>query len=193
MALSTAVKEAIWLTNIFSFALSRQKVEPMRIFVDNMGAIKNVEERHLKYKDKAYRHSVPFCSGLTYKKALFNWVLPNNEMVADILTKPLERICFERHNTNLQLAIFPEHKSMWQRGYIGNLSHVNVESNVSMIPESTDAYSCLNILSALELVRYTFHSVSSMSLNPSRAINLYCKKISCHAFRIRSEINQKVW
>ncbi len=88
--------------------------------------------------------------------------------------------------------MFPELKSMRKRGTVGKMSCVYVERKMSQIPESTDADSTLDELSSLELLRYTFHSISSVSLNHGRAIHIYCQEISFNAFRIRKKTNQKV-
>ncbi len=103
MALSSAVKEAIWLSKIFDLTTSQSDTNPIAIFVDNQAAIKmsknDTSSTRTKHIDIQY-HFVRDA----LRKHLFTIVYcPTNDMAADILTKPLQRVLQERFRLALGL------------------------------------------------------------------------------------------
>lgn len=94
MALSAAVKEAIWLRNIVGFSSSTSPADPILINVDNQGSIKmarnDASGTRTKHIDIRY-HFVRDC----LLQGMFDIdYCPSSDMVADVLTKPLQRIQF---------------------------------------------------------------------------------------------------
>ena len=94
MALSAAVKEAIWLRNIVGFSSSTNPADPILINVDNQGSIKmarnDASGTRTKHIDIRY-HFVRDC----LLEGMFDIdYCPTSDMVADVLTKPLQRIQF---------------------------------------------------------------------------------------------------
>ena len=104
MALAAAASEAIWLSNIYTFATSSTSTKLVQILADNQGAIKMAKNdssgtrtKHIDIKYHFVRDS--------HAKNLFSLeYCPTTEMAADILTKPLERTLLNKHCTTLGLA-----------------------------------------------------------------------------------------
>ena len=94
MALSAAVKEAIWLSNIVGFGCGSSSADPILINVDNQGSIKmarndasGTRTKHIDIRYHFVRDSL--------LKTLFGIdYCPTSDMAADLLTKPLQRVQF---------------------------------------------------------------------------------------------------
>jgi hypothetical protein len=106
MALSDAGREAIWLKRMSGELVQQFSSEPITINEDNQAARLLVQDQRFSERTKhvALRHffvreevakgtiTVPYC--------------PTNLMIADILTKALQRVAFERLRRMLGLTLF---------------------------------------------------------------------------------------
>ncbi len=75
MALASAVKEAIWVQNIFGLTAAQSEKKPVLVFVDNQGAIKMAKKDLSSTRTKHNRHSVSFCLRLLGEEPVLNRLL----------------------------------------------------------------------------------------------------------------------
>ena len=98
-----AAKEAIWLGKIWGHLRKNTVPSPLPIQVDNQGAIctaKNTSSsRRTKHIDIRYH----FVRDQTLKGNIKFAYCPTEDMQADILTKPLARIKFEKFRNDLAI------------------------------------------------------------------------------------------
>jgi len=103
MALSAAVKEAIWLSNLVGFSSAATEPSPILINVDNQGSIKMAKNdasgtrtKHIDIQYHFVRDSLA--------EGLFSIdYCPTSEMAADLLTKPLARTLLEKFKNTIGL------------------------------------------------------------------------------------------
>jgi hypothetical protein len=95
MALTEATKEAIWLQNTL-VSIGAVKTGPTTIFEDNQGAIALAENPvdHKRTKHIAIRYH--FTREAIANDLIKLKYLETEEMVADLLTKPLSRVKLEK-------------------------------------------------------------------------------------------------
>ncbi len=106
MALSSAAKEAIWLSKIFAVAESESDRRPVLIFVDNQGAIKMSKNDSSSTRTKHIDIQYHFVRDSLAKKLLSIDFCATQEMAADILTKPLARVLLQKFAFILGLKPF---------------------------------------------------------------------------------------
>lgn len=103
IALSTAVKEAIWMKNLFSFVLQQPLIDTVLLYVDNQGSIKmaknDISGTRTKHIDIQYHFARDSLAKNLYRIEY----IPTSEMVADIFTKPLQTQLFRRFRNRLGL------------------------------------------------------------------------------------------
>ena len=96
MALCAAVKESIWLSNIFRSITASEEYEPICINVDNQGSINmarnDVSGTRTKHIDIQYH----FVRDSLDKNLYTMQYCPTSEMAADLLTKPLPRLLLHK-------------------------------------------------------------------------------------------------
>jgi len=104
MAASAAVKEAIWLRNIMGDLGFKKATEAQIIYTDNQAAlalarnpILNARAKHIDIIYHFARERVQL------GQVCFEWC-PTTKMVADILTKPLQRDKFARFRTDMGIS-----------------------------------------------------------------------------------------
>ena len=104
ISMSEAAKEAIWLSKVWSHLRKGTVCTPVQIQVDNQGAIcvaKNTtSSRRTKHIDIRYH----FVRDQTLKGTISFEYCPTEEMHADILTKPLARVKFEKFRKSLAIS-----------------------------------------------------------------------------------------
>lgn len=104
IALATTVKEAIWLTNLFKFVIPTSNEKSILMHVDNQGSIKmaknDISGNRTKHIDIQYH----FARNAFNKGLYAIEYLSTEQMVADILTKPLQRNLLYRFRLKLGLV-----------------------------------------------------------------------------------------
>ena len=111
IALATAVKESVWLTKLLNIVTPFHYKKSPRIYVDNQGSIsiakKNTSATRTKHIDIQY-HFARDC----LEKGLYQIAyIPTAEMIADILTKPLSRLLFQKFREKLGLVTTQDSES----------------------------------------------------------------------------------
>ncbi len=104
MALAAAVKEAIWFGNIFKFIMSTPDGTAVPILVDNQGAIKMAKNDSSSTRTKHIDIQYHFVRDSQSKKLFKIDYCPTNDMTADLLTKPLQRLLIRRFKQDLGLT-----------------------------------------------------------------------------------------
>ena len=98
-----AAKEAIWLCKMWGHLRKGTECTPVQIKVDNQGAIcvaKNTSSsRRTKHIDIRYH----FVRDQTLKGTIKFQYCPTEHMQADMLTKPLARVKFEKFREELAI------------------------------------------------------------------------------------------
>ena len=94
VALSTCAQEAIWLTKLF-FDITGLEVTPMTIYEDNQAAICIAKNNEFHSKTKHMDIKLHFVRNLVKTKRIEVKYLATNDMIADILTKPVPRQHFK--------------------------------------------------------------------------------------------------
>eukprot|EP00171_Calliarthron_tuberculosum_P001876 IDg1876t1 len=95
IALSIAVKEAIWIQEIFKFLMPDHYQSPILLFVDNQGSIKMAKNDASGTRTKHIDVRYHFARDMLSKNLYTIEYIPTSLMVADILTKPLQRLLFK--------------------------------------------------------------------------------------------------
>ncbi len=106
MALSSAVKEAIWLSKMFELTDSESDRKPVLIFVDNQGAMKMSKNDSSGTRTKHIDIQYHFVRDSLAKKLFSIDLCPTQEMAADVLTKPLVRVLLQKLAYKLGLRPF---------------------------------------------------------------------------------------
>ena len=95
MALSTATQEAVWLKHLLE-EMTQEDIGPVPMMEDNQGAIaltKNpVLQKRTKHIDVRYHYTREAAEQEIIKIDY----CPTDQMIADVLTKPLPRERFEK-------------------------------------------------------------------------------------------------
>ena len=95
VALSSATQEAVWLRSLMG-DLGRQMDAPTTIYEDNQGAIELA--KNAKYHNQT-KH-IDICHHFVRERVVFNEIqviyCPTGDMIADIMTKGLVKLAFEK-------------------------------------------------------------------------------------------------
>lgn len=102
LAMGSAAQECIWISRLFNFASGRSTLQP-EVYVDNQGSIKMAKNdasgNRTKHIDIKYHLVRDLLNEGKFKLSY----CPSNDMVADILTKPLAKVLFQKHYSSLGL------------------------------------------------------------------------------------------
>ena len=105
MALALCTKQGQWIAQIFRDLGMPKYIGPntrmVQMFGDNQGAIALTKNAHLHERSKHIDIAYHFIRDLAEKGQLKVDFVPTQEMVADGMTKPLERVAFERFKEQL--------------------------------------------------------------------------------------------
>lgn len=96
VALSEARQEAIWLMRILDDCKIKFNL-PMRIFEDNQSVLKMIEEEKLSNRTKHIDTRYYFVKDFIKNGFIACSYCPTQDMLADLLTKPLPLPKFEKH------------------------------------------------------------------------------------------------
>lgn len=95
MSMGTAAQECVWISQVYSFANGESKESPVSLYVYNQGSIKmaknDLSGNRTKHIDIRY-HLV---RDLLARRKLEVTYCPSEQMIADGLTKPLDRNLFQ--------------------------------------------------------------------------------------------------
>lgn len=98
--LSEACKEAIWLIKILEDCKIKFNL-PMRIFEDNQSVLKMIEEEKLSNRTKHIDTRYYFVKDFIERGLIACSYCPTEDMLADLLTKPLPLPKFEKHRNSI--------------------------------------------------------------------------------------------
>ncbi len=94
-------KEAVWLGRLLADMRVYEKPPCVRIYADNQGSIDTVKNQAIyqrnKHVDIQYHYALDIAAA---GKVEFVYC-PTEEMIADIFTKPLDCVKFEKHALSL--------------------------------------------------------------------------------------------
>jgi len=100
MALSQAASEALWIRKFLS-ELNFYNQRPIMIYGDNQGSIKLSKNPQYHNRTKHIDNAHHFIRDYVESNHIQVNYIPTDKMIADILTKPLQRIKFEKHRNSL--------------------------------------------------------------------------------------------
>ena len=92
----TAAKEAIWLSNVLQNLLGTKSPSPITVLMDNQGSIKSAQNTSINARNKHIDIRHHFVREAVAKKEVALAYCPTTDQVADILTKPLLRVLFQK-------------------------------------------------------------------------------------------------
>ena len=99
-ALSGACQEAVWMRRLLADIGFEQR-GPSTIFEDNQGAIELVKNPKFHNRTKHIDVSFHFIKEQVNLKAISVKYCPTQDMLADIMTKGLPKIAFQKFRDNL--------------------------------------------------------------------------------------------
>jgi hypothetical protein len=109
IALATCAKQGQWIAQIFrDLNLSKyigKNPRLVQMFGDNQGAIALTQNAHLNDRSKHVDICYHFIRDLTEKEHLKVDYIPTADMTADGMTKPLQRVKFEKFKAQMGLVI----------------------------------------------------------------------------------------
>lgn len=105
VAASTACKEVMWLRWLMEEILGTRLQKPV-VWIDNNGARLLAENDQLSEKTKHIRYSYHFVRECVKDGIVELRHISTHENVADMMTKPLNRVLLERHRAGLKLMKF---------------------------------------------------------------------------------------
>lgn len=104
MAMGAAAQECVWLSRMFEFALGKSELPPMMLHVDNQGSIKMAKNDASSSRTKHIDIKYHLVRDMLQEKKFILQYCPTTEMVADPLTKPVERVLFEKHRSSMGIT-----------------------------------------------------------------------------------------
>jgi hypothetical protein len=102
IALSVAVREAVWLLNLLS-DLFDHEMDPTTIHCDNQSCVKLFENPVFHDRSKHIEIKYHYIRDMVQKKTVHVQYLSTHEQIADIFTKPLAKTKFEYFRERLGL------------------------------------------------------------------------------------------
>lgn len=105
VALAEGCQELIWMKRLLE-EIGEQSTEAIIVYEDNQSCIKLVESDRLERKTKHIETKFFFVRDLHQQQQINLQYCPSEEMLADLLTKPLHRVRLE--NLRKQLGVNPD-------------------------------------------------------------------------------------
>ncbi len=104
VASCTAAKEAVWLARLVADILTTTKALPITIAADNQGAIELTKIPAINQQNKHIAIQYHYVRDLVRTGTVVQKYCPTENMVADTLTKPLDRVRFNYHKTSMSVG-----------------------------------------------------------------------------------------
>ena len=104
IASCTAAKEAVWLGRLISDMNKYEKSPCVRIFADNQGSIESGKNQAINQRNKHIDIQYHYVRDVVAVGKVEFVYCPTEAMIADILTKPLDRVKFETHVKSLGVS-----------------------------------------------------------------------------------------
>lgn len=105
MALSTASQEAVWLNNlVYKLNFETNVIKPVIIYEDNMSTISIANNNVISNRTKHVQIRFHYIKELINNNCINVEFCPSEEMIADVLTKALDRIKFVKFREKLGLV-----------------------------------------------------------------------------------------
>ena len=105
IATCTASKEAVWLSRLVADMQGFTKADPITVNVDNQGCIDTIHNQAINQRNKHVDIQYHYVRDLAESDQVRFQYCPTDDMTADTLTKPLDRIKFEKHNAAMALIL----------------------------------------------------------------------------------------
>lgn len=109
ISLCTAAKEAIWLSKVLCSLLGDNHPTPIPIRVDNQGSISSAQNMSIKSRNKHIDIRHHFVRQAVDTRQITLSYCPSDDQTADVLTKPLLRVLFEKMRNSLGIALRSNH------------------------------------------------------------------------------------
>jgi hypothetical protein len=103
IALSVAVREAVWLRKLLT-DLFDHEMDPTTIHCDNQSCVKLSENPVFHDRSKHIEIKYHYIRDMVQRKTVLVQYLPTYEQIADIFTKPLAKTKFEYFRERLGLV-----------------------------------------------------------------------------------------
>jgi hypothetical protein len=103
IALSVAVREAVWLHKLLT-DLFDHEMDPTTIHCDNQSCVKLSENHVFHDRSKHIEIKYHHIKDIVHRKTVHMQYLPTHEQIADIFTKPLAKTKFEYFHEILGLV-----------------------------------------------------------------------------------------
>ncbi len=99
-----ASKEAIWLKRLLADLHPATRMSPIKLLIDNQGALAMAYNSAVNDRTKHIAIKYQFTREAVQRKVMTLEYCPTEHMVAEILTKPLERVKFQKLAQRLSLS-----------------------------------------------------------------------------------------
>lgn len=96
IATCLAVKESVWLSRLIADLRFSSNSNPVTINVDNQSAITSAENTSINQRNKHIEIPYHYVRDCVQRKKVFIQYCSSGSQIADILTKPLERVLFQK-------------------------------------------------------------------------------------------------
>ena len=109
VALAEGCRELIWARKLLE-EIGEGDFDPTVVYEDNQSVIKMVDSDKTERKSKHIETRFFFTRDLQEKRIIQLWYCPTEEMLADLLTKPLQRVRLEklRRDIGIHTGLFEE-------------------------------------------------------------------------------------
>lgn len=107
VALAEGCQELLWTRKLMAEIKEEQK-DPITVWEDNQSCIKMVESDRIERRSKHIDTKHAFTKDLRLQGIIDLRYLPTEDMEADLMTKPLERIKLEKHRKAIGVLGIPE-------------------------------------------------------------------------------------
>ena len=104
IATCTASKEAVWLSRLVADMQGLSEPDPITLNVYNQGCIDTIRNQAINQRNKHVDIQYHYVRDVAERDQVRFKYCPTELMTADTLTKPLDRIKFEKHNVSMSLA-----------------------------------------------------------------------------------------
>ena len=104
IASCTAAKEAVWLSRLIADMKGADAPDRITIAADNQGCIDSTKNQAVNQRNKHVDIQYHYVRDLVEKGTIAFKYCPTDDMTADTLTKPLDRIKFNNHREGMSVG-----------------------------------------------------------------------------------------